>query len=102
MSLGYDYKGFSARLSFRFQGQVVRSIEASPEQNEYTNDVYKYDFVVKQKIPMKFADLEVFFNAINFSNVPDRRYIDYPNMGESNTYLRYTGRQFQLGIRIRH
>ena len=102
VSLGYDYKGFSARLSFRFQGQVVRSIEASPEQNEYTNDVYKYDFVVKQKIPMKFADLEVFFNAINFSNVPDRRYIHYPNMGESNTYLRYTGRQFQLGIRIRH
>lgn len=102
VSLGYDYKGFSARLSFRFQGQVVRSIANSPERNGYSNDVYKYDFVVKQKIPMKFADLEVFFNAINFTNVPQRRYVAYPNLGEANTYTRYSGAQFQLGVRLRH
>jgi TonB-dependent receptor len=102
VSLGYDYKGFSARLSFRFQGNVIRSIGTSPDQNGYTNNIYKYDFVVKQKIPLKFADFEVFFNAINFTNVPDRRYSIYANKGETNTYTRYSGRHFQLGIRLRH
>ena len=102
VSLGYDYKGFSARLSFRFQGNVIRAIGESPEANEYTNNVYKYDFVVKQKIPLKFADLEIFLNAINFTNVPQTRYRLYSNLGEANTYTRYSGRQFQLGIRLRH
>ena len=102
LSMGYDYKGFSARLSFRFQGNVIRGIGDSPELNEYTNNVYKFDFVVKQKIPMGFADLEVFFNAINFTNEPQMRYRIYPNKGETNTYTRYTGRLFQLGVRLRH
>ncbi|MGW8317310.1 MAG: TonB-dependent receptor domain-containing protein, partial [Bacteroidales bacterium] len=102
VSLGYDYKGFSARLSFRFQGNVIRDIGTSLEKNEYTDNVYKYDFVVKQMIPFKFADLEVFFNAINFTNVPQSRYRIYANLGEANTYTRYSGRQFQLGIRLKH
>jgi len=102
VSLGYDYKGFSARLSFRFQGNVISRINTRPELNEYTNNVYKFDFVVKQRIPLKFADFEVFLNAINFTNVPYMRYSIYPNKGETNTYTRYSGRMFQLGVRLRH
>jgi TonB-dependent receptor len=101
-SVGYDYKGFSARLSFRFQGNVISKIEIRPEENEYTNNVYKFDFVVKQKIPIDFASLEVFLNAINFTNVPYSRYSIYPNKGNTNRYTRYTGRQFQLGIRLKY
>jgi TonB-dependent receptor len=102
VSLGYDNKGFSARLSFRFQGNVISQIGSRLEENEYTNNVYAYDFVVKQKIPLKFADFEVFFNAINFTNVPQMRYSIYPNKGETNTYTRYSGAQFQLGLRLKH
>jgi hypothetical protein len=101
-SVGYDYKGFSARLSFRFQGNVISKIETRVEENEYTNNVYKFDFVVKQKIPVEFAEFEVFFNAINFTNVPYKRYSIYPNKGETNRYTRYTGRQFQLGVRLKY
>lgn len=109
ISLGYDYKGFSARLSFRFQGNVVSKIESIPQLNEYTDNEYKFDFVVKQKIPVKFGDFEVFFNAINFTNVPYGRFVDYPvqSGGETvikrqTTYKRFTGRQFQLGLRFKH
>lgn len=101
VSLGYDYKGFSARLSFRYQGNVVSSIASLPQLNGYTANQYKFDFVVKQRIPLKFADLEVFLNAINFTNVPKEGYIDYPS-GRQTTSVRYYGRQFQLGIRLRH
>jgi TonB-dependent receptor len=100
-SLGYDNKGFSARLSFRFQGNVISRIGSRPEENEYTDNVYAYDFVVKQKIPLKFADFEVFFNAINFTDPPFKRYSIYPNRGKTNTYTRYSGAQFQIGLRLR-
>ncbi len=100
VSIGYDYKGFSARASFRFQGNVMSGIGGREEDNRYTNNVYKFDFVMKQRIPLKFANLEIYFNAINFTNVPYRRYSIYPNKGITNTLTRYSGRQFQLGIRL--
>lgn len=37
VSLGYDWKGFSARLSFRFQGNVISRIGTRPEENENTS-----------------------------------------------------------------
>jgi hypothetical protein len=100
VSLGYDYKGFSARASFRFQGNVISNVAERVENNTYTNDVYKFDFVMKQRIPLKTVALEVFFNAINFTNVPYSQYRFYPNKGETTILTRYSGRQFQLGIRL--
>jgi TonB-dependent receptor len=109
VSLGYDYKGLSARLSFRYQGNVVSSIATLPQLNEYTDKEYKFDFVIKQSIPFKYGEMEVFFNAINFTNVPYGRFIDYPVQSggatvikRQTTYKRYTGRQFQLGLRFKY
>ena len=62
--------------------------------------MYKFDFVMKQRIPLKTAKLELFFNAINFTNVPYSRYRIYPNKGETTILTSYSGRQFQLGIRL--
>jgi TonB-dependent receptor len=101
VSMGYDYKGFSARLSFRYQGNVVSSIRSLPQLNGYSAPQYKFDLVIKQRIPVKFADLELFLNAINFTNVPRESFIDYPN-GRQTTSVSYTGAQFQLGIRLRN
>ena len=100
VSVGYDWKGLSARVSFRFQGNVISRISTRPEENEYTNNIYAYDFVIKQRIPLKFAEFEVFANAINFTNVPKKRYRIYPNKGETTSYERYSGRRFQLGLRL--
>jgi TonB-dependent receptor len=100
ISMGYDYKGFSARFSFRFQGNVISGVARRSEENTYTNNVYKFDFVAKQRIPIRTADLEIFFNAINFTNVPYQRYSIYPNKGETNILTRYSGANFQLGIRL--
>ena len=111
VSLGYDYKGLSARLSFRYQGNVLSSVASMPQLNEYMDKEYKFDFVVKQSLPLKYGKLELFFNAINFTNVPYGRFVDYPVKSGSTgqtvikrqtTLKRYTGRQFQLGLRFRH
>jgi TonB-dependent receptor len=102
VSVGYDYKGFSARISFRFQGNVMSSISSRPEEDGFTNNDYKFDLAVKQQIPCRFARAEVYFNAVNFTNVPSKRYSIYPNKGETNTMTRFSGPQFQLGIRLRN
>ena len=106
VSLGYDYKGFSARVSFRFQGNVISGIGTRPEENAYTNNIYAYDFVIKQNIPLKFGEFEVFLNAINFTNVPQSRYSTFKdtqgNDRNAITYERFSGRQFQLGIRFKY
>ncbi len=100
VSLGYDYKGFSARFSFRFQGNVISNIGGREEDNTYTDNVYKFDFAMKQRLPLKSVNLEVFFNAINFTNVPYSRYKFYPNKGPTNVLTKYSGQRFQLGIRL--
>lgn len=102
LSLGYDYKSFSARLSFRFQGNVISGISNYEQENSYTNNDYKFDLALKQALPVKFADVEVFFNAINITNVPSKKYSIYPNRGETNTLTRYSGRRFQVGLRLRN
>jgi TonB-dependent receptor len=105
VSVGYDYKGLSARLSFRFQGNVISDINVRPEENQYTRNIYAYDFVIKQNIPLKFGEFEVFLNAINFTNVPKTRYSAFKRTDgtdrEATTYERYSGRQFQLGLRLK-
>jgi TonB-dependent receptor len=109
VSLGYDYRGFSARLSFRYQGNVVSKVASLPQLNEYTAKQYKFDFVVKQQIPLKYGILEVFFNAINFTNVPYERFVDYPvqsggvtTIQRQTTYKRYSGPTYQLGLRFKY
>jgi hypothetical protein len=106
ISIGYDYKQLSARLSFRFQGNVISKIDTRPEENEYTRNIYAYDFVIKQTIPLKVGEFEVFLNAINFTNVPRESYVTFKRTDgsdrEATTYERYSGRQFQLGLRFRY
>ena len=88
---------------------MVSTVRSLPQLNEYTDHEYKFDFVVKQKIPVKFGDFEVFLNMINFTNVPYGRYVDYPVQAggqtvikRQTTYKRYSGRLFQLGLRFRY
>ena len=105
ISVGYDYKGLSARLSFRFQGNVISNINKRPEENEYTRNIYAYDFVIKQTIPLKYGEFEVFANAINFTNVPNKRYSTFKDIQEDDrevtTYERYSGQKYQLGLRFK-
>ncbi len=101
ISLGYDYKGFSVRFSFRFQGNVMSSVSSTYADVEFTKNTYTYDLAIKQQIPAKFARMEVYFNGKNLTNEPSGTYSTYPNLGNRTTQLRYSGPTFQLGFRVR-
>jgi hypothetical protein len=49
-ALGYDIGGFSARLSFFYQDQYVRSYSATEQSNVIVDPFFKMDITLKQKI----------------------------------------------------
>jgi TonB-dependent receptor len=64
--VGYDYEGFSARLSFLFQGNSVSNIGAFSEQDGFTKDYFRIDASVRQKLP--WPGLQLFLDITNLNN----------------------------------
>lgn len=63
--VGYDYGGFSGRLSFLFQGSSVSYIGKAPEADGYTKDYFRIDLSARQKLP--WFGLEVFLDIFNLN-----------------------------------
>jgi TonB-dependent receptor len=64
--VGWDYKGFSVRLSFLFQGNSVSYIGAFAEQDGFTRNYFRTDASVKQQLPLE--GFEVYFDVNNINN----------------------------------
>jgi TonB-dependent receptor len=66
--VGYDYKDFSARLSFLFQGNAVSGIGNFHEQDGFTRDYFRIDASVRQVLPWFGIELYVDLNNLNGEN----------------------------------
>jgi hypothetical protein len=64
--IGYDLGGFSARLSFLYQGNSISNIGAFAEQDGFTQDYFRIDLAVRQKLP--WAGLQVFLDINNLNS----------------------------------
>jgi TonB-dependent receptor len=94
--VGYELKGFSARVSFLFQGNSVSYVGAFPEQDGYTRDYLRIDASVRQTLP--FLGMEVYLDVNNLNNRKNeaaQRSID------GFTSAKHYGLTGNLGIRIR-
>jgi hypothetical protein len=91
---GFDYKGLSTRLSFIFQGDVLTNLGGRPESNAHTEDLYRWDFTLKQKLPV--AGLGLSFDAINLTNAPYETFEPTRNLRRSS---RYSGTLLRIGLR---
>lgn len=102
IALGADYKGFSGRISFRMQGDVITSVGTRPEEDAFTGNIYNWDFTIRQKLPVE--GLSLFLNGINIFHTPNKDYQKFKRSidGEVQNNLRrttYVPRRFQIGIR---
>ena len=102
VALGVDYKGFSGRISFNMQGNVITVVGSRPEDDQFTGNIYKWDFALKQKLPIKGLSIQlsgtnIFHNAIKtyrkFRREEDGRIFD--NLASTM----YTARVFELNLR---
>ena len=70
IALGYDYRGFSTRISMQYQGATLRSIGSRPETDQYTDDYLRFDASIRQRFFNR--RLSLFANVNNLTNRPDR------------------------------
>lgn len=94
-SIGYDYKGFSGRISFLYQGSIVTGIGSRVEQDSYTHDYFRMDASVRQILPLK--GLEVYLDVNNINQRPD---ISAQKSIGGFTSEQYYGLTADLGVRF--
>ncbi len=98
VTLGYDYKGFSARLSFLYQTNTSTYINpTNPIRDNYSGDYYRWDLSASQDIR---GGIEIFANLNNLNNRPDRNF--RASAYDNPTYTEYYGLTVDLGIRYRY
>jgi TonB-dependent receptor len=66
--VGYDYRDFSARVSFLFQGNAVSGIGNYQEQDGFTRDYFRIDASVRQVLPWFGIELYLDMNNLNGAN----------------------------------
>ncbi|MBP3193860.1 TonB-dependent receptor [Natronogracilivirga saccharolytica] len=96
VSLGYDYGGFSARVSMQYQGATLRSIGSRPETDQYTDEYLRFDASIRQRF---YSDqLHIVANLHNITNREDRASqftYDRPRS------IEYYGAAVDLGVEFR-
>lgn len=94
--IGYDYKGFSTRVSFLFQGNSVNYVDGrNPESDGFTKDYFRIDLSARQKLP--FANSELFLDVQNLNDVNNES--AQRTIGGFNSIQNY-GLTANLGLRV--
>ena len=92
-SVGYDIKGFSARLSYYYQTNTLTSIGNFEYQDTFSEAYSRWDLNVRQELP--WAGLKAFLNITNITDTPDKAY----KVEETYiTNIEYYGMSVALGL----
>ena len=94
VSLGYDFRGFSGRVSALYQGSSLDGVGDRPEEDSFTDAYLRWDASLKQDVG---RGLSVFLNLNNLSNTRDR---SFQSVAGFLTAQELYGRTFDLGLRL--
>ncbi|OYV85317.1 MAG: hypothetical protein B7Z63_05670 [Ignavibacteriae bacterium 37-53-5] len=99
--VGWDYKGFSSRFSFRYQKLTLTSLDTRYSiRDAYYANVLLVDIALKQQI---FENFSLFANVTNLNSHIDNYYLNYYNgldgtSGELPTSNQTYGLAAQVGF----
>ena len=97
LTLGYDFKGFSARMSVRFQTNTSTFVNSTnPLLDTFSGDYTRWDLAIKQRL---FTGFELFANMSNLTSRPDENFRGV--VGEIPSYTEYYGMTTDIGLRYR-
>jgi len=109
LSIGYEKRGFSARLSMVFQssslkvsedaqiGSLAKSVGKNEDFDNYSEAFTRWDLILKQKFNKNFT---LFANMNNITNTPERSYMSGSNQKLVTRNVVY-GMTFDIGIRYK-
>ncbi len=95
VTIGYDYKGFSARLSYLYQTDKVTYIDRKSILDNFSGAYARWDLTLRQKLGM---GIELFANFTNLNNRSDE---NFRGNTKNPTYIEYYGFTMDGGIRYR-
>jgi hypothetical protein len=102
IALGVDYKGFSGRISFNLQSNVITSVGARPELDQFTGNIYRLDLSLKQALPVEGLSLS--FDVQNLTHSPVETYQRFCRtpggpIGDNTASTRYDPTFYQVSLR---
>ncbi|MEN8116710.1 MAG: TonB-dependent receptor [Bacteroidota bacterium] len=96
VQVGYDYKGFSARVSMLYQSSIFKQANYFPELSTYADDYLRWDISLKQKLP--WHNIMLFCNLNNITSAEDRDLVE--GSAWDSKIQRY-GMTVDLGLRVK-
>jgi TonB-dependent receptor len=97
ISVGYDYKDFSIRVAYNFQGKTLSYKSNYVETDGYTHNYSRLDLSVRQKLPIE--GLSVQFLLSNLTQEAEKSYTFTDRYNNSEQFYGMTG---SLGIRYEY
>jgi len=97
-SMGYDYKGFSARVSAIYQSDRIIGYSILENMNRLSYQFWRFDASLKQRIGQRFS---LFANLNNFTNQKDISYTAIRGLETINSIQRF-GMTGQIGIQFKY
>lgn len=95
-TIGYDYGGFSIRVSYLYQSDKVAGVGETAITDAFTDAYERWDAVVQQKIG---DNLQIYANFTNLNNRHDASLLGYRQ--NNPTALEYYGRAIDIGLRLK-
>jgi TonB-dependent receptor len=93
-SFGYDYEGFSSRVSFIYWGEVIGYVGNLDVVDSRTTDYFRIDVAVRQKLPLE--GLQIY---LNLNNINERKDEATQKTASLPTNQQYYGFTADLGLR---
>jgi len=90
--LGYDYKGFSSRISLNYNGSFLNSVAGNLNDDIIQDERLQVDFNVNQRITERIS---VYAEFVNITNAPAIRYQGIP---ERISRIAYFGWWTRFGL----
>jgi TonB-dependent receptor len=97
LSMGFDYKNFSIRISMLYKADVFTAPDFNPELSSYTDDYLRWDLSSSYQLPW-VKGLQVFLNITNLNAAKDVVLIKGNGFQSS---VEHYGRVVDFGIRWR-
>ena len=94
VTLGYDYEGFSVRVSWLYQSDKVTYVGDTPFTDSFTSSYDRWDIAVQQRFGGSF---QLYANFNNLNNKHDESLQGYSQNTPTNLY--YYGPTIDVGIR---
>jgi len=95
LSFGYDYKGFSMRISMLYQGNIFTGTSNWTQLRSHSESYTRWDLALKQDLP--WYNLQLFADMNNINGVKDKSMINVGNVPTSE--IDY-GMLMDFGLRV--